>query len=181
MLPPELSLLEFHVLLALADGPRYGLAIKTAVDEESRGHRDAARRVALPVLARLMADGLVREAQPEEAPAPHPGLERRYYALTRSGRHAWPPKRGASGTARASPKSASASRRRGREARVLCRLVRLFPAPFRAEFGAEISAADRRGMTMSARRQGAWSQRRYAASTGSISCGSVPRAVRSRP
>ncbi len=86
--PLELSLLEFHVLLALASGPRYGLAIKTAVDEESRGMVTPRAGSLYRVLARLMAAGLVREAQPDESPAPHPGLERRYYALTRGGRHA---------------------------------------------------------------------------------------------
>ncbi len=86
--PPELSLLEFHVLLALADGPRYGLAIKTAVDTESRGMVTPRAGSLYRLLARLMTDGMVREAQPEEAPEPHPGRERRYYALTRSGRHA---------------------------------------------------------------------------------------------
>jgi DNA-binding PadR family transcriptional regulator len=37
------------------------------------------------VIARLIARGLVREAAAKSAPA-HPGLARRYYALTAAGR-----------------------------------------------------------------------------------------------
>ncbi len=39
------------------------------------------------VIARLMAEGLVKEADLRGTPA-HPGLERRYYALTAAGRRA---------------------------------------------------------------------------------------------
>ena len=34
---PHLSLLEYHVLLALADGPRYGYAVRDTVVEDSSG------------------------------------------------------------------------------------------------------------------------------------------------
>ncbi|MGH7634729.1 MAG: PadR family transcriptional regulator [Gemmatimonadaceae bacterium] len=84
--PQELSLLEFHVLLALAGGPRYGYALKTAVEDESRGAIAPRAGSLYRVLSRMMAAGLVREARPEDA-EPHPGLERRYYTLTGSGRH----------------------------------------------------------------------------------------------
>jgi hypothetical protein len=40
------------------------------------------------VLARLMVRGMVAEAASKAAAAPHPGLERRYYALSAAGRTA---------------------------------------------------------------------------------------------
>jgi PadR family transcriptional regulator, regulatory protein PadR len=73
----------FFVLTALADGPRHGYGIVGDVAELSQG------RVALKigslygVLDRLAADGLV-EPDREEA---HDGRLRRYYRLTRDGRH----------------------------------------------------------------------------------------------
>ncbi len=49
--------------------------------------------------------------------------------------------------------------------RVLGGLIRLFPAPFRAEFGAEITAQVAAEWDV-ARRQGLGATARYAASTG---------------
>jgi DNA-binding PadR family transcriptional regulator len=85
--PVELSLLEFHVLLALAGSPLYGYAIKSAVVAESRGLVDPRAGSLYRVLARLMTSGLVRHAS-SASDTPHPGLARRYYALTRTGRDA---------------------------------------------------------------------------------------------
>jgi len=84
----ELSTLEFHVLLALASCPLYGYAIKDAVSVESAGTLHPRAGTLYRVIARLMASALVREAEPAGTPAPHPGLERKYYALTRTGRNA---------------------------------------------------------------------------------------------
>jgi len=91
-MPPDsssaLSNLEFHVMLALTEGPLYGYAVKERVEQES-AHALAPRAGSLyRVLARLMTAGLVTEAEPGEALPPHPGLARRYYALTPEGRRA---------------------------------------------------------------------------------------------
>jgi len=80
------SNLEYHVLLALAKGPLYGYAIKDAVAEESSGTIAPRAGSLYRVLARLMADGLVKEANPREDVPAHPGHARRYYALTPSAR-----------------------------------------------------------------------------------------------
>ena len=78
--------LEYHVLLALAEGPLYGYAIKDAVAAESAGTLAPRAGSLYRVLARLLATGLVRPAQGD--PEPHPGLARRYYALGAAGRKA---------------------------------------------------------------------------------------------
>lgn len=81
-----MSNLEFHVLLALAGGPLYGLALRDAVVAESSGSLTPRPGSLYRVLARLMADGLVNEVAPDEGVPPHPGLARRYYALTPAAR-----------------------------------------------------------------------------------------------
>jgi DNA-binding PadR family transcriptional regulator len=83
-----MSTLEYHVLLALASGPLYGYAIKDAVAAESAGTLTPRAGSLYRVLARLMTSGLVKEANPADEPEPHPGLARRYYALTAAGRRA---------------------------------------------------------------------------------------------
>jgi DNA-binding PadR family transcriptional regulator len=81
-----LSTLEYHVLLALANGPVYGYAVKDAVETESAGTLTPRAGSLYRVLARLMTWGLVSEADPAEHAAPHPGLARKYYDLTANGR-----------------------------------------------------------------------------------------------
>jgi DNA-binding PadR family transcriptional regulator len=83
-----MSILEYHVLLALAGGPLHGYAIKEAVARESGGTHTPHAGSLYRVLARLLAAGLVRETEPRGAVPAHPGLERRYYALTAAGRAA---------------------------------------------------------------------------------------------
>ena len=83
-----LSTLEYHVLLALANGPVYGYAIKDAVETESDGTLTPRAGSLYRVLARLMAWGLITEAKPAEETSPHPGLARKYYGLTSGGRKA---------------------------------------------------------------------------------------------
>jgi DNA-binding PadR family transcriptional regulator len=83
-----LSTLEYHVLLALADRPLYGYAIKDAVADESAGTLTPRAGSLYRVIARLMTSGLVVETEPDEEPSPHPGLERKYFRLTASGRRA---------------------------------------------------------------------------------------------
>lgn len=81
-----MSNLEYHVLLALAQGPLYGYAVKDAVAAESAGTLAPRAGSLYRVIARLLSDGLVKEASPRGDVPAHPGHERRYYALTASGR-----------------------------------------------------------------------------------------------
>lgn len=81
------SNLEYHALLALADGPLYGYALMLAVEEESGGALRPRAGSLYRVLARMMSRGLVEEVEPP-TDEPHPGLERRYYGLTSVGRKA---------------------------------------------------------------------------------------------
>ena len=83
-----LSNLEYHVLLALAKGQLHGYAIKEVVAAESAGTLEPRAGSLYRVLARLMGAGLVAEVPAEGELTPHPGLTRRYYALTDAGRRA---------------------------------------------------------------------------------------------
>jgi DNA-binding PadR family transcriptional regulator len=82
-----MSLLEYHVLLALASGPLHGYAIKDAVASESSGSLTPRAGSLYRVIARLLTSGLVTETELDESP-PHPGLARKYYALNVAGRAA---------------------------------------------------------------------------------------------
>ena len=84
----SLSSLEYHVLLALASGPLHGYALASAVAEESGGTLTPRAGSMYRVIARLMTSGLVDESEAVATDDPHPGLARKYYALTRSGRAA---------------------------------------------------------------------------------------------
>lgn len=81
-----LSRLEYHVLLALARAPLYGYAVKEAVEEESGGVLTPGAGSLYRVLARLLGEGVVEEADPPADLPPHPGRARKYYALTPAGR-----------------------------------------------------------------------------------------------
>jgi PadR family transcriptional regulator PadR len=83
-----MSTFEYHVLLALANGPLHGYALKDAVAAESSRTLEPRAGSMYRVLARLMTAGLVTEAEPQDTPSPHPGLARKYYALTARGRAA---------------------------------------------------------------------------------------------
>jgi DNA-binding PadR family transcriptional regulator len=83
-----MSNLEYHVLLALANGPQHGYAIKDAVTSESDGTLTPLPATLYRVVARLMTEGLVAEVEPAGTLPPHPGLPRRYYGLTAPGRRA---------------------------------------------------------------------------------------------
>jgi PadR family transcriptional regulator PadR len=87
-MPASLSILEYHVLLALSGGKLHGYAIKGAVAADSNGTHNPRAGSLYRVIARLITDGLVREAEPDANVEPHPGLERRYYALTSTGKRA---------------------------------------------------------------------------------------------
>ncbi len=83
-----MSNLEYHVLLALADGPLYGYAIKDAIETESVGTLTPRAGSMYRVLARLLTWGLVEESSGPGLAEAHPGLARRYYGLTPQGRGA---------------------------------------------------------------------------------------------
>jgi DNA-binding PadR family transcriptional regulator len=83
-----MSNLEYHVLLALADGPLHGYAVKQRVEGESAGSLTPQPGSLYRVIARLMSAGLVKEIDAGGPVAPHPGLSRRYYTLTAAGRRA---------------------------------------------------------------------------------------------
>jgi PadR family transcriptional regulator PadR len=84
----SLSTLEYHVLLALAGGPLHGYALASAVAEESGGTLTPRAGSMYRVIARLLTAGLVDETEGAEGDDPHPGLARKYYGLTRTGRGA---------------------------------------------------------------------------------------------
>lgn len=81
-----MSGLEYHVLLAMASGPRYGYAIKSAIEEESSGTLTPRAGSLYRVIARLMERGWIEEVEPDEEVEPHPGRARKYYGLTSDGR-----------------------------------------------------------------------------------------------
>ena len=90
-MPPSatsMSTLEYHVLLSMADGPQYGYAIKEAIEADSGGSLQPRAGTLYRVIARLISQGAVAEAEPTEEDPPHPGLTRKYYGLTPSGREA---------------------------------------------------------------------------------------------
>lgn len=87
--PPDqsgLSGLEYHVLLATADGALHGYALRDAVERESGGAIAPRAGSLYRVIARLVSAGLLTESDAPASEAPHPGRPRRYYGLTPEGR-----------------------------------------------------------------------------------------------
>lgn len=84
----DLSPLEYHLLLALADGEKHGYALRHAIEEESRGAIDPKAGTLYRVLARLLSAGMIRETDGPVDAGPHPGRPRRYYGLSPRGREA---------------------------------------------------------------------------------------------
>ena len=83
---PALSTLDYHVLTAMADGPRYGYDIRDAVEGESGGTLRPRAASLYRVLSRLMGAAFGEEVPPPGGAEPHPGRPRRYYGLTEAGR-----------------------------------------------------------------------------------------------
>jgi DNA-binding PadR family transcriptional regulator len=83
-----MTLLEYYVLLALSSGSRHGYAIKDAVAADSGGVEVPRAGTLYRVIARLITLGWVRETAPASDAPVHPGVARRYYALTAPGRRA---------------------------------------------------------------------------------------------
>ena len=81
-----LSTLDYHVLTAIAEGPRYGYDIRNAVEDESDGALRPRAGSLYRVLARLMTSGVVEEVSAPDDADPHPGRARKYYGLTEGGR-----------------------------------------------------------------------------------------------
>jgi DNA-binding PadR family transcriptional regulator len=71
---------DFHILLALTDGPRHGYGIMKEVETESGGGVRLEIGSLYRLLARLLESGLIEDADTDE--------RRHYYRITRSGRRA---------------------------------------------------------------------------------------------
>ena len=69
---------DFHILLALVGGPRHGYDIMKEVERESQGQARLDVGTLYRILARLVEDGLLQEADLDG--------RRRNYSLTRQGR-----------------------------------------------------------------------------------------------
>lgn len=77
-----MSDLEFHILLALGNGPSHGYAIGKDVEEQSAGRLDPTTGALYQALKRLSEDGLIAPAATPDDADPR----RKYFALTRQGR-----------------------------------------------------------------------------------------------
>ena len=85
-----MSRTDFHVLLVLSQGARYGYSIKKALAEETVGAIDPEIGSLYRVIGRLVSAGFVEQVEGAHAPAHevHPGRQRKYYALTVAGERA---------------------------------------------------------------------------------------------
>ena len=79
-----MSDLEFHVLLALGEGPSHGYAIGKAVEEQSDRQLDPTTGALYQVLRRLSDEDLIAAVATPKDTDPR----RRYFALTAHGRRA---------------------------------------------------------------------------------------------
>jgi DNA-binding PadR family transcriptional regulator len=71
---------DFHILLALAGGPRHGYGIMKEVERESGGGVRLEIGSLYRLLGRLLDAGLIEDAESDD--------RRRYYRINRSGRRA---------------------------------------------------------------------------------------------
>ena len=74
----------FHILVALADEPRYGLSIAEEVARYTNGKVQLGPGTLYNTIKKLLASGLVEEAPLSDTDDPR----RRYYAITSAGREA---------------------------------------------------------------------------------------------
>ena len=79
-MPSALKPADFHVLLALAEGPRHGYGIMKEVERESSGGVRLEVGSLYRLIGRLLDAGLLEEAESDE--------RRRYYRISRLGRRA---------------------------------------------------------------------------------------------
>jgi DNA-binding PadR family transcriptional regulator len=75
-----------HILLALAEGPRHGYAIKQEAEHRSGGTLRLGPGTLYETIQRLLDADLVREAAARAHPANGQEAQRRYYELTPRGR-----------------------------------------------------------------------------------------------
>jgi len=68
---------DLHILLALAQGPRHGYGLMKEVEQDSNGGMRLEIGSLYRLLARMLDDGLIEEAEEDE--------RRRYYRLSRRG------------------------------------------------------------------------------------------------
>jgi len=80
-----LSAPVLHILLALADGPRHGYAIKLDVEARSDGAVRLGPGTLYEAIQRLEEGGLIEEAPPAGSPANGQEAQRRSYRLTERG------------------------------------------------------------------------------------------------
>ena len=74
------------MLLAVAEAPRHGYAIKQEVEARSAGTVRLGPGTLYEAIQRLLDSGLIREADAGGEPANAQEAQRRYYALTPRGR-----------------------------------------------------------------------------------------------
>ena len=79
-----MSDLEFHVLLALGEGPSHGYAIGKSVEDQSGGQLDPTTGALYQVLRRLSDEELIAAVPTPKETDPR----RRYFTLTAQGRRA---------------------------------------------------------------------------------------------
>jgi DNA-binding PadR family transcriptional regulator len=75
----------FHILVALAEGDRHGLAIVRAVLEQTEGSLHLWPVMLQTALQQMTEEGLI---EPLDAPPEGESERRRYYRVTRAGRKA---------------------------------------------------------------------------------------------
>jgi DNA-binding PadR family transcriptional regulator len=71
---------DFHILVALAQGPRHGYGLMKDVERDSLGGVRLEIGSLYRLLGRLLDSGLIEEAEEDE--------RRKYYRISRQGRHA---------------------------------------------------------------------------------------------
>jgi DNA-binding PadR family transcriptional regulator len=76
-MPEALKPADFHILMALTQGPRHGYALMKEVERESEGGVRLEIGSLYRLLARLLDSGLIEEADEDK--------RRRYYRLSRLG------------------------------------------------------------------------------------------------
>ena len=79
-MPDALKPADFHVLLALAEGPRHGYGIMKEVERESSGGVRLEVGSLYRLIGRMLEAGLLEEGDTDD--------RRRYYRITRLGRRA---------------------------------------------------------------------------------------------
>jgi DNA-binding PadR family transcriptional regulator len=77
-MPAALKPADFHILLALSQGPCHGYGIMKEVERESNGDVRLEIGSLYRLLARMLESGWIEEAEGDE--------RRRYYRLSRPGR-----------------------------------------------------------------------------------------------